>query len=172
VNRGVRTLPNLPTRRTTIRLRIAGPEDARAIAAVLHASFIEYQSRYTPEGFAATTPHSAEVANRIKEGPVWVALDNDIIVGTVSVVPTVEGLYVRGMAILPESRGKKIGELLLKQVEGFAIERGFGRLFLSTTPFLERAIRLYEHHGFKRSNGGPNSLFGTPLFTMDKILDS
>jgi hypothetical protein len=39
------------------------------------------------------------------------------------------------------------------------------------TPFLAGAIRLYERFGFKRTPGGPNDLFGTPLFSMAKALN-
>ncbi|MBC7909661.1 MAG: GNAT family N-acetyltransferase, partial [Pyrinomonadaceae bacterium] len=81
-----------------------------------------------------------------------------------------EALYIRGMAALPLARGQGIGELLLKHVESFAREHGHERLTLSTTPFLDRAIRLYERAGFLRSDDGPHDLFGTPLFTMAKVL--
>jgi ribosomal protein S18 acetylase RimI-like enzyme len=74
------------------------------------------------------------------------------------------------MAVAPASRGRGVGELLLRRVEAFASERGFGRMFLSTTPFLDRAIRLYERYGFERTGEGPYELFGTPLFTMEKLL--
>lgn len=154
-----------------VRIRKAVPEDALSIAAVLYESFIGYRPLYTPEGFAATTPASAEVRKRLEEGPVWVALERDAVVGTVSVVPKGDSLYVRGMAIVPAARGRRIGELLLREAEVFASERGFRRLFLSTTPFLDRAIRLYEHYGFQRSSEGPSDLFGTPLFTMEKTLE-
>ena len=59
---------------------------------------------------------------------------------------------------------------LLEQVEQFAREQDADRLYLRTTPFLERAIRLYERSGFRRSEEGPLTLFGTPLFTMVKTL--
>lgn len=102
------------------------------------------------------------------DGPMWVALLNDEIVGTVSVVLKGEGLYIRGMAVLPAARGKRIGELLLEQVEHWAEAHKCKRLFLSTTPFLHRAIRLYERLGFRRTDHGPHDIFGTPLFTMEK----
>ncbi|HEV7892683.1 MAG TPA: GNAT family N-acetyltransferase [Pyrinomonadaceae bacterium] len=152
-----------------IRIRRAVADDAPSVASVLRESFEEYEHLYTREGFEATTPACAEVLRRIEEGPVWVALIDERVVGTVSVVPKGESVYVRGMGLAPAARGRGIGELLLRRVECFASEHGFVRLFLSTTPFLSRAIRLYERHGFKRTGEGPDNLFGTPLFTMEKI---
>ncbi len=98
-------------------------------------------------------------------------LNDQTIVGTVSVVPKGQSLYIRGMAVIPSARGQKLGELLLSHVESFALASGFKRLFLSTTPFLSGAIRLYERFGFQRIADGPQELFGTPLFTMEKILE-
>ena len=60
--------------------------------------------------------------------------------------------------------------MLLTHVEKFAASQGFSRLFLSSTPFLDRAIRLYEAFGFRRTAEGPHELFGAPLFTMEKLL--
>lgn len=154
-----------------IELRIAVPNDSARIASVLHDSFVEYESFYSPEAFIATTPTHDQIRARLNEGPTWVAVQNMSIVGTVSVVPKSEGLYVRGMAVLPAARGQGIGRLLLRAIEEFARTRGYKRLFLSTTPFLLRAIRLYEHFGFRRSDEGPSDLLGTPLFTMVKTLE-
>ena len=74
------------------------------------------------------------------------------------------------MAVLPTARGQGVGELLFRHVESFASAQGHKRLFLSTAPFLARAIRRYENLGFQRSSEGPHDLFGTPLFTMLKSL--
>jgi GNAT superfamily N-acetyltransferase len=101
---------------------------------------------------------------------MWVAVVNAQIVGTVAAVSKGEALYVRGMGIVPAARGKKIGELLLKHVEEFARRQGHTRMTLSTTPFLARAISLYEHFGFVRNDEGPLDLVGTPLFSMEKEL--
>ena len=155
-----------------IEVRLGEPGDAPSIAAVLRDSFKEYRPLYTDGGFAATTPTGKQIRNRWHEGPVWVALLDGAIVGTVSAVPKGEGLYVRSMAVLPSARGHGIGELLLGGVESFAVTHGHKQLFLSTTPFLARAIRLYEHWGFTRDDKGIHDLFGTPLFTMVKTLKS
>jgi len=153
-----------------IETRLAESRDAPAIATLLADSFAEYKSLYTSEGYAATAITSEQVANRISEGPVWVALADESVAGTVSVVVKSGSLYIRGMAVRPSARGERIGERLLAQVERFAESNGIRRLFLSTTPFLDRAIRLYEHQGFQRTQQGPHDLHGTRLFTMEKFL--
>ena len=153
----------------SINIRLADPADASAIASLLAAAFAEYLPLYTPEGYAATAISPEDIVRRIEEGPVWVSISDELIVGTVSVVLKGDSLYVRGMAVLPVARGQRIGELLLAHVEKFAASKGVRRLSLSTTPFLDRAIRLYEHFGFRRTSEGPHELFGTPLFTMEKV---
>ena len=151
-------------------IRLAHVADLSEIASVMHESFAEYRSLYTEGAFLATTPNSDQLAMRMNEGPVWVAEHDGAIVGTVSVVPRGHDLYIRGMAVLPKARGLRLGQLLLNQIEQFARERNHKRLVLSTTPFLLRAIRLYERAGFQPTDEGPHDLYGTPLFTMVKDL--
>ena len=152
------------------RLRLANSGDAGAIASVMLRAFLEFRDLYTAEGFAATAITNEEVVSRMREGPVFVAVVDGAIVGTGSVVKKGDSLYVRGMAVLPQSRGNRIGELLLTHIEEHGRKEKCTRLFLSTTPFLDRAIRLYERFGFTRIDAGPKDLFGTPLFTMEKVM--
>ena len=157
----------------SVRIRRAQPEDANEVARVLRESFLEYQDRYTPEGYTATTPGEPQVRSRMEEGPTWVALLGDVIIGTASAVQEDAGLvYVRGMAVLPAARGQGVGKLLLRKIEDFAVRNGSTGLLLCTTPFLDSAIRLYERFGFVRTPDGPHDLFGTPLFSMAKALDN
>ena len=151
-------------------IRLATTADLSEIATLMHDSFVEYRNLYTEAAFLATTPTAEKIAERIMEGPVWFAEHEGAIIGTVSVVPRGDDLYIRGMAVLPQARGLQLGQLLLKQVEEFARQRKYQRLVLSTTPFLLRAIRLYERAGFQRADEGPRDLFGTPLLTMVKAV--
>jgi N-acetylglutamate synthase-like GNAT family acetyltransferase len=132
---------------------------------------MEFEPLYTPEAFGATISSPERIRLRLTEGPIWVALQDDVVVGAVSVAPNGDALYVRSMAVDPVARGSGIGCALMKRIEEHATERGFKRLYLSATPFLIGAIRLYEKYGFVRSEDGPDNLFGTPLFTMEKKLD-
>ena len=153
---------------SNLAVRRAGEYDALAIAAVLRQAFAEFEPKYTAAAFAATTPDVAMVLERLREGPVWVAVHDDQIVGTVAVVSREQECYIRGMGVLPGARARGAGRQLLAAVEAFALESGAERMFLSTTPFLHRAIQLYERNGFRRTPQGPHDLWGTPLFTMVK----
>ncbi len=160
----------METDTTGISVRRATRSEADAVASVLSESFSEYRPLYTPEGYAATTPPAGQIRARWDEGPVWVAVSGGAVVGTVSAVPRGHECYVRSMAVTPAARGRRAGASLLRHVEEYARGSGCRRLTLTTTPFLLRAIRLYEGAGFRRSGRGPLDLFGTPLFEMVKEL--
>jgi ribosomal protein S18 acetylase RimI-like enzyme len=153
-----------------IQIRMAQEDDCAAISDVLRRSFEEFKSLYTEEGLAATTPNPEQVSARLREGPVWVALSNAAVIGTVAAVLQGESAYVRGMAVLPSARGLGIGTRLLEELESWAVGNKVSRIVLSTTPFLDSAIRLYEKAGFRRAAEGPLDLSGTPLFRMEKLI--
>jgi ribosomal protein S18 acetylase RimI-like enzyme len=149
-------------------IRRVTPADAESVAVTLKKAFLEYQALYTPEAFAATVPGPKGVAERLQQGPAWVAVRGVVVLGTISAVVGEEGIHVRGMAVIPQARERGIGTKLLQCVETLAREKKSRRLFLSTTPFLDDAIRLYERFGFRRTDEGPFDLCGTPLYTMEK----
>jgi enamine deaminase RidA (YjgF/YER057c/UK114 family)/GNAT superfamily N-acetyltransferase len=153
-----------------IIVRTATPDDAEAMAEVLRAAFAEYAPLYTPAGLAATTPEAAVLRARLDEGPAWVAVQEGAVIGMLGAAPRDATLYLRSMAVLPEARGGQVGARLFAVAEAYAWAHGHTRLLLSTTPFLDRAIRLYEHLGMRRVAEGPDDLHGTPLFSMAKSL--
>jgi len=151
-------------------IRKAHIEESATLASILRQAFLEYEPLYTPAAFAATTPASDQIQQRWDEGPVWVAVRNLDLLGTVAAVPKPNGLYIRSMAVLPHCRRQGIAHQLLEVIESYAVADHYNRLFLNTTPFLNSAIRLYKQFGFQPSDEGPNDLFGTPLFAMEKHL--
>ena len=164
------TIAHVGTATAGVQIQPARRIDAEEIASVLAHAFAEFKPLYSPSGFSATVAGPSAVLVRMHEGPVWVAVSDHHIVGTAAAVKRATGVYVRGMAVIPAARGLGIGRLLLQEAELFAIDCGSRRLFLSTTPFLSRAIQLYSFFGFRPTVDGPADLFGTPLFTMEKLL--
>jgi len=157
-----------------IRVRRATGEDAAAIASVLAEAFAPYRRLYTEEAWRATTPDAEGVRARLGEGPCWVAVDGAVagapVVGTASVVERAGEHYLRGMAVRPSAGGRGAAGLLMGAVEAHGVGAGVGVLTLCPTPFLERAIRLYERAGFVRDPGPGPDLHGTPLISMTKRL--
>lgn len=151
-------------------IRRATPADAAALAAVLAEAFAPYRPLYTPAGYAATVLDADALAARLPEGPVWVVEEDGVVLGTVAARRTAEGCYVRSMAVRAAARGRGAGRALLETVEAWARAEGCDRLYLCTTPFLERAIRLYERYGFTRTDDGPADWHGTPLIAMERPL--
>jgi GNAT superfamily N-acetyltransferase len=150
-------------------IRLAALDECEKIAALLDRAFREHRPEYAPGAYAATTPTAETLRARFHEGPVWVAVLAGEIVGTVAAVIREGSLYVRSMAVLPTARGGRIGARLLDTAEEYAREHSITRLYLSTTPFLHRAISLYRSYGFQ-FNGETLDLHGTPLLVMEKWL--
>ena len=155
-----------------VMIRLAELKDAPAVACLLFDAFAEYRPLYTDGGFTATAISAEEVATRMREGPVWVALCENVVVGTISVVRKGNSLYVRGMAVHPQARGRRIAERLLTQIEDYAATHSLERLFLSTTPFLDRAISSVREGRFSAYCRRPSWIAGHATLYDGKISDS
>jgi GNAT superfamily N-acetyltransferase len=69
---------------------------------------------------------------------------------------------------VPEARGAGLAARLLAEAERYAIDHGFDRLALDTTPFQTSAAKLYERFGFQPGRG--HTLHDTPMIRMTKLL--
>jgi GNAT superfamily N-acetyltransferase len=147
----------------------AAPADATAIAALLQCAFAEFEALYTPEAFVATVPPESGILTRLEDGPLWVAVRESAVIGTVGAVYLTGSVLVRGMAVHPSARGLGAGKCLLDQVERFAKQKGARMLALYTTAFLNQAIRVYKAAGFTFT-GEKASPHGTELLRMVKAL--
>jgi GNAT superfamily N-acetyltransferase len=94
---------------------------------------------------------------------IWLASEDESTVGCIALRPLqrfeqsgeVKRLYVK-----PESRGRRIADLLLKELEEYALEAGYRTLYLDTKDDLVTAIRFYERHGYEhceRYNENPQA---------------
>lgn len=85
-----------------------------------------------------------------KGGHIFFVKENDKILGTVALMPTKEPLVfeLTKMAVLPNQRGKKIGQQLLQYCINFARANRFKSLMLYSATKLENAIYIYRKYGF------------------------
>ena len=129
-------------------IRRATPDDTATISALIYEAFAPFKSEYTAEAFAYTTPAADVIRERFAEGPIWVAVDGDLIIGTVSGLPEPDRFYIRSMAVKPMAQGSGVGQRLLATLEEFARDASYSKLYLYTTFVLPGAKRLYEKNGF------------------------
>ncbi len=137
----------------------------------LREAFEEFRDRYTPDAFLDTILTPKALRERLEKMSVFVAVNSaNQIVGTIAcnAVSSEEG-HLRGMAVLPSIRGAGIAAQLLREAESELRSRGFARITLDTTDPLQRAMRFYEKHGYRRS-GRITDFFGMPLMEYEKTL--
>ena len=151
-----------------IVIKLAGSSDATTIARLLVTAFEEYKQLYTKKAFSATTLGPYKIKERIYNQAIWVALFDGVVCGTISLVPDGNTLFIKSVAVAPFARKRGVGKLMMKHAEATALNLGLTFLELTTTPFLCKAIKLYESFGFTAR--GQKDLYGTPLIRMVKNL--
>lgn len=155
-----------------IGIRRAVPDEAEEISHLIREAFAPFESQYTVDAFEHTMPSAETVRERFAEGPIWAALENDVMVGTVSGLPDGDRFYIRSMAVKPSAQRLGIGQRLLETLEAFAREAGFERLYLYTTFVLPGAKRLDENNGFYvLRETSPEEWCGMGGLEMEKKLD-
>lgn len=131
-----------------VSLRLGTADDAQLVSDLIHEAFAPFESEYTAGAFEYTTPKVDAIRPRFDEGPIWIAEVDSEAVGTVSGLPDGDRFYIRSMAIKPTAQRGGIGQRLLDELEKYAREKGFEKLYLYTTFVLPGAKRLYEKNGF------------------------
>lgn len=137
------------------RLRRLQPADHEAVSALLTAAY-EMHVRIEPSYVDRLT----DLAGRDRDAEVWVALDGDDLLGTVTLCPPGspyrevarddEGEF-RMLAVDPRAQGRGVGRLLTEAAVDHARRRGQVAVVLSTTATMTAAHRLYESMGFVRT---------------------
>jgi putative acetyltransferase len=86
-----------------------------------------------------------------KRGCIYLAKEEDTIVGSAALIMEHEGLYeLAKMAVQPSHQGKGISKLLLQRCIDKAREWKAVRLSLFSNHQLVNALKLYQQFGFKQ----------------------
>jgi GNAT superfamily N-acetyltransferase len=153
-------------------IRKAAPADSPGILACLRVAFAPYENDYPPDALMDTVLTAETLKQRFTFMNIYVAETPDRhIIGTIGchVREAGEG-HFRGMAVLPEWQGSGVATQLLQAVESDLKARNCTRITLDTTNPLQRAVRFYERHGYRRS-GLVGDYSGMPLHELVKFLE-
>ncbi len=140
------------------QVRRAGRSDARVMATMRYAFRTELAGPAEPEREFVERA-TAWLADRLELGSWtgWLALEREEPVGLVLVhlvekvpnpVVEPESLgYVSSLYVRPGSRGRGVGDALLRTAVGFCRDHGVDTVVLWPSP---RSVPLYARHGFRR----------------------
>lgn len=82
-------------------------------------------------------------------GHIFFALENETVLGTVALLKRGNHTFeLTKMAVLPEARGKQVGQKLMQHCIDFAEANNFQHLFLYSNTALANAIHIYKKYGF------------------------
>jgi GNAT superfamily N-acetyltransferase len=103
---------------------------------------------------------------------VWVAIDNDRLVGSVAMrLLDDRRAELKRMYLQPEHRGRGLGRTLLNHAIDWARDRGCQAIVLGTSTAMTAAQRLYESAGFSRTGtrteAGANDSRCEVLYRLD-----
>lgn len=104
-----------------------------------------------------------------KGGHIFFALKNDIVVGTVALMPTKDAtvLELTKMAVLSTARGQGIGQQLMAHCLAFARAKTLDKLILYSHRKLENALHIYQKWGFKEVALEENSSYERANIKME-----
>jgi ribosomal protein S18 acetylase RimI-like enzyme len=132
------------------------PDDHPAVGALTEDAYEEFLD--DPEDYYRAALRDA--ARRDREAELWVAVEDDVLVGTVTYCPigspwrelgSDDEAEFRMLAVSPKARGQGVGEALVRKCEERAKADGATRMVLSTLDEMTSAHRIYERLGYHRS---------------------
>ena len=137
-----------------MRIRTATPDDAAAIARIYNQG-IEDRLATLETTLRDPEERASWLAAKSPRHPVIVAEDDTgEIVGWGSLNqfnprPAYDHVADFSVYVAREARGRRIGSLLLVELEARARSHGFHKLVLAAFPFNQPGMRLYESRGFR-----------------------
>ena len=132
-----------PSAPRDVQLRQATAHDLDLLARLQAGSFNEP----LPEAREQQVRHLAEAGSRVYVGGV-----EDVPVGVVGVIPEQHGVYIRGLGVLPDERGKGYGRGLLAAALLTALSDGHTHAALDVATENRSALGLYLSCGFRETN--------------------
>ena len=105
------------------------------------------------------------------KGTFYVMMEEDRVVAYVSLLFHGGTRYLRiySIAVHPDFRGKKVGQLLIDQIAVIAQKQGLKRITLEVNVSNSPAIHLYEKNGFKCTSIKENYYHnGTSAYYMQR----
>lgn len=134
----------------TFVIRRAREEDAGSIKSIINEAFQKYKNDAGIEGNMEALDESIEdIKKAIKNSYVFIALFNDIPVGTIRVTINSDNTaYISRFGVRLKYHNIGIGKSMITLVDKFLISKGVKTAYLYTASTYRELVRFYYGRGF------------------------
>jgi ribosomal protein S18 acetylase RimI-like enzyme len=137
-------VPGAQSRPGVIGIRPATAADTDAVRSCVRDAYAHYVPRIGRE----PAPMKADYAALIESGEVWVATEEERVVGVLVLRARPTSLLLENVAVRPERQGRSIGRVLIAFAEQHAHELGLPEITLYTHGRMTENIRMYRKLGY------------------------
>lgn len=147
-----------------------GFNDWSGLLALLHAAFASHSGRIDPPS-SLHKLDATSIALKAKEEQLFLAVDDDQLIGCVFAKPQGTALYIGKLAVRPDRQGQGTGRQLIHAAEAFARQAGYDALELNTRVELTENHKAFSALGFvKVGEHAHDGYRRTTSITMRKVL--
>ncbi|NJC69613.1 GNAT family N-acetyltransferase [Planosporangium thailandense] len=141
-------------------VRPAVADDVTGVRAVAVAAY----EVYVPRIGRPPAPMTADYAQAVREGRVWVAVENGEPVGFAVLVPQPDHLLLENVAVSPGTQGRGIGTRLLALAEDHARRQGVSEVRLYTNEAMTENLAYYARRGYVETHRAEQDGFRRVFF--------
>jgi len=127
-----------------VSIRVAERADVDAVSSCVQAAYAIYVERIG----RPPAPMSADYEALIAAREVWVACENETVVGVLVLRARQNGLILENVAVSPARQGRGIGRTLIGFAERHASELGLPAVELYTNERMTENLGLYPALGY------------------------
>jgi ribosomal protein S18 acetylase RimI-like enzyme len=143
-----------------LTLRPAVATDLVALRAVAVAA---YQG-YVPRIGRQPAPMMADYAQAVHEGVVWVAVDDDVVVGLAVFLPRPDHLLLDNIAVSPSAQARGVGTRMMALAEDQARRHGVSEVRLYTNEAMTENLAYYRRRGYVETHRAEQDGFRRVFF--------
>ncbi|WP_282605377.1 GNAT family N-acetyltransferase [Pelagibius sp. Alg239-R121] len=145
-------------------IRRARQQDATALSICIDAAYSIYASRIVD-----LPAVSSGISDDIEKNVVWVAEQNESIVGGMILIPMEEFALLANVAVDPRCAGLGLGRRLIELAESETLGLGKRELRLTTHLAMPGNVRLYAHLGWWELGRSGNKVYMTKFLAPDPL---
>lgn len=135
-------------------IRRATAKDTQPLTSCIDAAYAAYR-----EKGIGLPPVSEGVEDDIAGNIVWVAEQNEWIIGGLILIANPDHAKLANIAVHPSAGGMGIGRALIDVCETRVIELGLNELRLATHKDIPENVSLYEHLGWHVTDSQDNKIY-------------